>query len=424
MNMNYAIDGNNALLGLRINNTPSVRLFSKLLLTLKSRGDDFQLFFDNSIGRHMKKDGVQDEWEKFLAALPMEGIKPPIFAPRADTLIEYYCESHNAGVINSRDKMDSWTRRPSVIHRVRAYRNRNVLQISLKDDANGRFLFSSTAHEKFTFGNIDFPQLDTTQINTERPIHPNEDSDAVSEGVLLILALDASWSMTENKSFDGRTKSEHLNDIVKQTVLRLKSSVVSRGLYMAILRFENDVTTMLCPTTDTKFASIYEWEKCMSNFDYLTGLTPGQTNIRLALQRSKELLQDTLEDDDSLSELADDWRATVILVTDGNHFVQRQDGSAENDNDVAGAVLDIHGGLEGIRDQKIVVGCVGIGTDVNSGMLSDIASQCSTDQRKMAKNAGIENLLLDGRLFIKVDSNNNNFGNAIRTFIDVASSST
>ena len=80
----------------------------------------------------MKKDGVQDEWEKFLAALPMEGIKPPIFAPRADTLIEYYCESHNAGVINSRDKMDSWTRRPSVIHRVRAYRNRSILRYIIR----------------------------------------------------------------------------------------------------------------------------------------------------------------------------------------------------------------------------------------------------------------------------------------------------
>src|SRR6187401_887183 len=123
--MQYAIDGSNVLLGLRLNKKPSTRLFARLLQALQERGTDFQLFFDNSIEKLMAEAGLATEWNAFRGALTSACITP-MFAPRADTLIEASCRTQGAWVINSGDKMDSWNTRPSQIHRARAHRNRNT----------------------------------------------------------------------------------------------------------------------------------------------------------------------------------------------------------------------------------------------------------------------------------------------------------
>ena len=188
-----------------------------------------------------------------------------------------------------------------------------------------------------------------------------------------------------------------------------------------MFRFENEVSPLLCPATGTVFASIFDWEKGIAKFDYLSGIRPGQTNIRLALQRSKELIQDTLLDKDAIRAIADDWRASVVLITDGRHYIQRPDGTLETEADVAGEAMNIHAGVTGLIDQKIVVGCVGIGTDVNANMLQNIASLCSDVQRQMVRGKPVEKLLRDGRLFITVDAGSSGFDEAIRAFIDCAS---
>lgn len=421
--MHYAIDGSNVLLGLRLNREPSIRLFSRLLLALQQRGDTIQVFFDNSIRSFMDQAGLQSDWQRLLEALRIEGIAP-IFAVRADPQIERYCREHAAGLINFTDKMDSWNTRPAIVHRVRAYRVRSALHITLLDDATGKFIFNAPAHESFDFGNLRFSSLDPQQVVIERSISADpDDAGAVAEGTLLVLALDASGSMTERTTYDSRPKSAHLNDVIKQTLTRLRRSKISEGLYVSILRFENDVTPLPCPRTNTRFASIADWAYAVDTFDYLYGVIPGQTNIRLALQRAKELIQETVADEESVSVLADAWRATVVLVTDGLHFVKRPDGSTESEADVAGAALQIHMGASDLIGGRIDVGCVGIGSDVNSAMLSSIASHCSPAQQRMARTAGIANLLVGDRLFIRVDSQQAGYADAIRSFIDVASGS-
>jgi len=422
--MKYAIDGSNVLLGLRLNKKPSDRLFARLLHALRERGADFQLFFDHSIEKLMAGEGLATEWSALRSALAAAGIRP-IFAARADVLIEAFCHTHGAWVINSSDKMDSWNTRPSQIHRARVHRNRSTLQLALIDDATGKFVFHTSAHEPFDFGGVRFPALNMQSTILEALIAPDSQYSAVAaEGTLLILALDASGSMSQTNSYDGRPKSDHLNEIVKSAITRLRNSRIAEGLYVAILRFENDVTPLLC-STGTVFASVNDWFATLGTFDYLQGITLEQTNIRLALQRSKELFQNTIADSDPVSALADSWRAAVVLITDGNHYVKRPDdsGTYETDADVGHQALDIHQGLSGLIGGRIDVGCVGIGTDVNQNLLVNIASQCTPTQRGMATRAGIGGLLLDDRLFIVVDSNNDKFGEAIRTFIDVASGS-
>jgi Mg-chelatase subunit ChlD len=421
--MRYAIDGSNVLLGLRLNKEPSIRLFCRLLVALQQRGEAAQIFFDNSIRPIMEHAGLQSDWQRLLDALAAEGIAP-VFAVRADPQIEKYCREHGAGLISFSDKMDSWNAKPATVHRVRAFRIRSALHVTLLDDATGRFIFNAPAHESFAFGNLRFPSLDPQQVVIERSIARNStDASAVAEGTLLVLALDASGSMTHANTYDGRPKSTHLNEIVKDTLARLRRSRISEGLYVAVLRFENDVTPLLCPVTNTTFASIDDWATAAGTFDYLEGITPGQTNIRLALQRSKELIQETVLDEESVSALADAWRATVVLITDGVHYVRRPDGSTETEQDIVGAVLQIHMGASDLISSRIDVGCVGIGIDVNTVMLTSIASRCTPLQLKMARTAGISKLLIDERLFIRVDSADPGFSDAIRTFIDVASGS-
>jgi len=65
----YAIDGSNVLLGLRIDRKPSVRLFCRLLLALKERKDEFQVFFDENLRNIMAREGLQSEWTRLLDAL-------------------------------------------------------------------------------------------------------------------------------------------------------------------------------------------------------------------------------------------------------------------------------------------------------------------------------------------------------------------
>lgn len=419
--MKYAIDGSNVLLGLRLNKKPSPPLFARLIHALIARRANFRVFFDNSIERTLAAEGLSSEWNTLKAAFAGAKIVPT-FAPRADTHIEAYCNNEGAAVINAGDKMDSWNTRPSTVHRARLQRNRNALQLALVG-TNSQFIFSVPLHTPFELGGIGFPVLNSSPTAVEPLIAPDSQYTAnTSEGTLLVLALDASGSMAERKSFDGRPKHAHLNDIVKQTITRLRNSSIADGLYVAILRFENDVTALPGPG-GALFSSVHDWFAKLSEFDYLKGVTLGQTNIRLALQRTKELIQDTLADEDSMNQLADAWRASVVLITDGNHFVQRSDGTQETDNDVARQAFQIHEGMPHLLQGRLDIGCVGIGSDVNHNLLRNIASQCTPTQKRIASVIGLSNFLQDNRLFITVDSKDPKFGEAIRAFIDVASGS-
>src|SRR5258706_10765735 len=98
--MTYAIDGSNVLLGLRLNKKPSHRLFARLLLALRERGIEFQLFFDRSIENLMAKEGLTTDWNAFKGALTAAGIRP-VFDDRADNPIQEFCRTHDAWLINS-----------------------------------------------------------------------------------------------------------------------------------------------------------------------------------------------------------------------------------------------------------------------------------------------------------------------------------
>jgi hypothetical protein len=433
--MQYAVDGSNVLLYLNINGKPSVRAFAALLEHLLQKGHACQVFFDNSIRNHMRVRGVEADWVKLEDAIRTAGI-PAIFTPHADPLIQAYCHKHGAALINGTDKMDSWKDRgpvPTMVHRARLFNRKKGVSLALMDDATGKFITQFALPDQVVFGRAAFAPNNGLE-EAARVIAPS--SHVVStptEGVLIIFALDASISMSWTHTHDQRPKFRHLNDIVRDCVHRLSLSALSNGTYIAFLRFSDDVSALPSPT-GTEFAHVADWDARMDEFDYLDGMHMGLTNLRLAIQRSKELIQNAVADEQMLGDLADRWRALLILITDGRHEFKRSDGSLETDLDVAEEAMDIHLGISSMYgggsptevqliDDQISVGCVGIGTDVNRELLFNISSACTERQKQMARTAQIHSLLVGERLFIQVDSNNPRYADAIRSFVDVASSS-
>ena len=138
----------------------------------------------------------------------------------------------------------------------------------------------------------------------------------------------------------------------------------------------------------------------------------------------RELIHDIIFDSDLANDLADSWRAMIVLVTDGNHNIRRPDGRPEGDRNVIEEIEDIDTGSEKLIDGKIAVGCVGIGSDLNMNLLSKIASPCTTDQLDNAAKMGVAKYLENGCLLLKVDERKPNFGTVIRSFVDMMSGST
>ncbi len=419
--MEYAIDGSNALLNLIVDGKPSVRAFARLLILLEERGHPFRLFFDNSITNRMNEKGVGDDWLRLRAALQNAGIKPH-YAPRADGPIEELCAQNGAALINAHDKIDSWRRKPKIIHRARVGRIKNKLQVELRD-SRGQFVLTAPLGEPFAFGGMAFAPVGATEVTLETRLNRDELAPSLAEATLLVFALDASGSMLQ-PAHDGRTKSEVLNTLMIQTFDRLRKSRIGEALYIGVLTFTDDVTPISCPETgDAGFSSAATWADSGKSFDYMANVTPGLTNIRLALQRSKELIQDALFEGDTASEITDRWRAVIILVTDGIHAVRRTDGQPEADSDVVDELIDLDTGVGALIGSRIDVGCVGIGLDQNSDLLSKVASACTPKQRQIARISRVDDLLVNNSLFIKVDANDKRYEEAIRSFIDVVSGS-
>jgi hypothetical protein len=301
------------------------------------------------------------------------------------------------------------------------------------DDATGKFITQFSLPDQVVFGRASFAPSNGLE-EAASVIAPSAHAvSAPTEGVLIIFALDASISMSWSHTHDNRPKYEHLNGIVRDCVHRLSLSALSDGTYVSFLRFSDDVSSMHSPV-GTEFAHVADWDACMDKFNYLDGIEMGLTNLRLALQRAKELIQNALADQQMLGQLADRWRALLIVITDGRHEFKRLDGSLETDLDVAQEAMNIHLGISRMYgddsatdvqliDDRISVGCVGIGTDVNRDLLFNISSPCTERQKHMARTAQISSLLVGERLFIQVDSNNARYADAIRSFVDVASSS-
>jgi hypothetical protein len=164
------------------------------------------------------------------------------------------------------------------------------------------------------------------------------------------------------------------------------------------------------------FSPVRDWLRWLGSGvpAYETYVARAQTNIRLALDRSSDFL-DRFRSSDEAPKLARRWpTAAVVVLTDGAHFLGDA-AHAETSQDILGHVFHTVN-----RSGNVQFAFVGIGADADHASMTAWASEATEQQKKVARSKSIQ--LVDGQLYVKVDSGDVNMGGIIRSFIDVVSS--
>lgn len=140
----------------------------------------------------------------------------------------------------------------------------------------------------------------------------------------------------------------------------------------------------------------------------------GSTNIRLALDRSADLI-DGFRHSEVSRELATNWdAATIVLLTDGEHYTWIN-GKLEIASDIDEHVYDTIN-----RSENVSFGFIGLGVSAKHEAMQTWATKATAQQKAMAARM---NIPLEGEsLYVKVDAKNANLGYVVRSFIDIASS--
>ena len=392
---------------------PSVRALARLLAALDENKKTYRVWFDNSARHRIGNPQEEKLFDDLLKVL--QSSKLVHMAPHADAGIQNDCEEFGCPVINSSDNNDSWRYQPK-IYRCRFTGNKERIYVA-PAHSRKRLLEVNLA-ESFDCRGLHFPASETptgdgstvvTLSNTRRPPSQN--------GNLLVLALDASLSMDETDTYDGKSRAAHVNDVLRKSIEQLNKSTIAGSLYIAVLAFSSDVLALSADSNASLFSSVSDWHRWLSSGStvYERHVERAQTNIRLALDRASDFI-DQFRSSDEAPKLARRWTsAAVVMLTDGAHFLGDPE-HPETSKDILGHVFHTLN-----RSENIQFAFVGIGADSDHTSMTAWASEATERQRQVARDKAIR--LTDNKLYVKVDSADVNMGGIIRSFVDVVSGS-
>jgi len=426
---NIAIDGSNVLrgraglgFGRGAARRMSPALLGRLVTGLLTDGHQVRVFFDHSLIHVAQDHGVLDQFQLLCKALEAAGCGPD-WAPVADIPIQLWCQRHEAGLVNESDNLTSWTYRPHPMYRVRLKGWTNGGAVYLYTDNNTTTFAKYDAYEPFLLGGYEFQVSSGGEVYTSLQPDPFRPARQTT-GVLLVLLLDASGSMESQKTFDSKKKSDHLNDLLFSLVTDLTSSAIANSLYLAILRFNQLVIPYDLPGATV--CSVHHWANAMSaKPDYLAGTELGshRTDLSQALLEARRVILDVVTEDEGT--VADEWSASVVLVTDGCHNVSDAlNGDLRPLDIVADAARHLLQEADSLAPRTLSLGCVAIGSDADLDLLESIASEPTPRQLQMARVAGLHKHLINRKLLLHVNEDDQGYPATIRTFIDVSSSTT
>lgn len=410
--MDFVIDGSNVLLGLRLKRVPSVRALARLLAALDAANKSYRVWFDNSTRGHLATH--REELELFNALLKtLQGAKLVQMAPHADSGIQRDCKEFGCPVINSSDNNDSWPFQPK-IYRCRFGRNREQLYVAPAHSP--KRIVEVSLVESFDYRGLNFPATQAQATDEGAVVSvPSVRQPIQQNGNLLVLALDASQSMDQTDTYDGRSRAAHVNDILRKSIEELYKSTIRNSLYIAVLVFSSDVVTITPESKGPTFAPVKDWSKWVTTWagSYESVVPRAQTNIRLTLDRASDFL-DQFRSSDEAPLLARRWTsAAVVTLTDGAHFLGEPE-HAETSKDILGHVFHTLN-----RSENIQFAFVGIGADADDASMTAWASEATERQSQLAQRKNIE--LINSRLYVKVNNNDVNIGGIIRSFVDIVS---
>jgi hypothetical protein len=412
--VDFVIDGSNVLLGLRVKRMPSVRAFARLLAALEEQAKTYRVWFDNSIRGHLS--AYPQEKISFDALLDiLQKAKLVDMAQHADTGIQRACKEFGCPVINSSDNNDSWRIHQPKIYRCRFTGKKDSIYVA---PAHSRSrIFQTRLDESFYFRGLHFPVSETPIGDDESSIVevPRRFQRPSPNGNLLILALDASQSMDATDTYDGRSRAAHVNEILRKSIDELNKSSISPALYIAVLSFSSDVTTVASDENGYVFSLARDWHRWLASepAPYESHVDRSQTNIRLALDRASDFV-DRFRSSEEAPKLARQWSsAAVVMLTDGAHFLG-DPAHPETSRDILRHVFNTLN-----RSENIQFAFVGIGIDADHKSMTAWAGEPTERQKQVAQQKKLE--LVDNRLYVKVDSADVNMGGIIRSFVDVVS---
>lgn len=296
--MDFVIDGSNVLLGLRVKRVPSVRALARLLAALDENKKTYRIWFDNSVRHrigHPQEEKLLDDLLKVLQSSKLVNM-----APHADAGIQNDCKEFGCPVINTSDNNDSWAFQPK-IYRCRFTGNKERIYVAPAHSRSRSRILEANLLESFVYRGLHFsaseaPAGDGSTVvtisNVRRPPSQN--------GNLLVLALDASQSMDETDTYDRKSRAAHVNDVLRRSIEELNKSAIAGSLYIAVVAFSSDVLS-LSADSNSIFSPVRDWHRWLSSGSavYETHVERAQTNIRLALDRASDFINQFRSSDEA-----------------------------------------------------------------------------------------------------------------------------
>ena len=227
----------------------------------------------------------------------------------------------------------------------------------------------------------------------------------VTEVELLIFLIDCSTSMASTETYDRKTKSYHMYQLIKGLLKRLRSSSKKDNFRISFVYF-SDIVKALNFSNLEYFPLEVALSVVREPFDVIPG---GATAIGSSLIKAKEII-DKIRSNDSLPE---DKNVTVFLFTDGRENLVPQK-----------ELLDIAEELKNDLLHPSLV-TISLGTDADKDILLKLASYTTDKQLRHLELSGVSHLLDDkNKLFMEGHRNDNLTEQrieALRNFLEVLS---
>jgi uncharacterized protein YegL len=416
------LDGSNLVLGLgRKKESSGVFYFSVMLRHLIDLGFACTALFDKSIFDKLRQRSAPEEEINLLERLIHASDGQLARVGYTDDLLLSLATQTSGCVISHRDKYRTWTRKtqlalPSVIRvgkagsRLAFTSEDNSFSIPDVEIPVSVKLFGQSVVDGQP-NNSQYEESDTLNHSVE--LAPGDDYSP--QGRLIVFVLDASGSMWReadgaNETYDGKLKSDHLNQVLRDTIARFSRAAARNSLYVSIVSFAGNATVR--SINNKQMLNISEASPPMSSgkFNYLENVHGNGTNIAEALQVSVNLIDSVLRLPSNLA-LHDEWHALIVLITDGKHT-----GNAEEVVNLARHTAITRTTLV---NGNIRVACVGIGKDCDTNLLSSISSHAEASELTRLRRAGLAELLVGDNLVVLVNEKKSNYAEVIRTFVDI-----
>ncbi len=428
------LDGSNLLLNVSSDGLPSVFIFACIFDVLREQGFAPTAAFDDSIQHHLRKRGVPEEWE-VLTRLRSVSRGAITMTPYADAPLLVSAEAVGGYVVLHGDRYKEHAKRRKLPKLIRVLALGDQLSFTFPRDEDRSFavpipdtveLFGERLSRRAS--DAGQGQAATAQQeegdDTGMEILPSENQLVQSlEARLIVFALDASGSMHRDEdgareTYDSRRKSEHLSEVLRGVVERLRQSNVRDSFFVSLVSFAGD--PFVHRIRNAKMAHIEHAAEYIlsSGFEYRANASGNGTNISRALSVSVELVDDVLTDP-SNADLASEWHALIVLITDGKDTNDRQSVID------SAATIAVERAL--LESRRIRLACVGIGNSVDLPLLTEIATEADAKDLDRFTKAGLRQHLQTAPastrpcLVIKVDAEDREYQELIRLFIDVVS---